>query len=1141
MSVQPGTLLGPYEILAPLGTGGFGQVFRARDTRLGREVALKVLPAHFTTDDSAIERFVREARAASALNHPNIVTVHDVGESREMRFIVMELIDGCTLRELLRTEVPFERGIELGSQIARALNVAHLAGIVHGDIKPENVMVRRDGYVKVVDFGLARLWSPPQPDDLTVAAPSWTAGLLLGTPRYMAPEQANGQPATAMSDIFALGLVLCELTTGLHPFGEGAPLQILQAIASQTALLPRTRVDVEALLEKMLDRTPSSRPTAAEVEAALTGIVRAEPPAPRTRAAPPRPVVGRAREREELRAAFSRTTVGQGLVVGIAGEPGIGKTTLVDEFLRDTADAATPTWIARGGCSERLAGTEAYLPILEALESLVRGDSTGLVSRTLRRLAPTWASQVLPDAAQQPPAALTFGPHAPTQDRLKRELGNLIEELCRTRPLILIVEDLHWSGASTIALLAYLGTRLGSLRALVLVTYRPEELRYTRHPFLPVKLELQMRGVCREIQLAFLTEHELAGYLDVLFPGHEFPPEFASLLHAKTEGSPLFLVDLVRRLQDRGDIAHSGGQWRLTRALPDVAREVPESVRSLIERKIGLLSDADRQLLRVASVQGDRFEAATVAAALGLDTAEVEERLEELERHMAFVCRLGEQELPDGTITLGYRFVHVLYQNALYGSLTPARRASLSAAVAEALERRYTSRPAEVAAELAVLFETAREPERAAHYFCLAAEHAGRISAHREAVSLGQHGLELLAAKPHDRMRQSQELKLLAAVAPSLVATKGYGASEVRDTYGRARELSQQLDASVQRFAALRGLWEYHWLRTDVSTALELAHELFGLAERLGDTALRVVAHGVMGDTSLHLGDFPRARDYTDGGIGLYDPGRHHSLAADYVGYDPGMACGSMGSHAHWYLGFPDQALQRSHQAVALARQLGHPSTLAFALAHAGLHHYLRQEPRLTLDRAEEATAVSTEYGLAFWSAFAAILKGWSLVQLERNPNGIEQIEQGLVDYGQTGGYIERPYWLAMLAEAHQSTGSTAEGLAILEQALQEIHDTGCCFFEAELQRLKGELSVAEDASHAAMAERSFRDALDIAGRQQAKSLELRAAVSLGRLLERQGEREQAHRALTDVFSWFSEGSSSPDLMAARALLEHLS
>jgi adenylate cyclase len=818
--------------------------------------------------------------------------------------------------------------------------------------------------------------------------------------------------------------------------------------------------------------------------------------------------------------------------VGIAGEPGIGKTTLVDEFLA-RMNAGTPAWVARGRCSERLAGTEAYLPILESIESLLRGDVTGEIAQTLWRVAPSWASQVLPDPVQQ-----KFRPPVPSQDRLKQELGNLFEELSRTQPVVLIVEDLHWAGASTVELLAYLGMRLGSLRALVLVTYRLEELQFTRHPFIPVKLELQARGTCREVKLDFLTQDDLERYLELVFPDHRFPPGFAQLLHTKTEGSPLFMVDLVRTLHDRGVIARHEGRWRLTQELREVAREVPESVRSMIDRKIGLLSDADRQLLRVASVQGDRFDAAIVADALGLDAADVEERLEALERQLAFVRGLGERELPDGTITLSCRFVHVLYQNALYRSLTPARRASLSSAVAEALEQHYTSRHSEVAAELAVLFETARAPDRAVHYFGMAAEHAGRMSAHREAVSLGEHGQRLLAAqRDDDHVRRRLELNLLAAVGPSLVASRGYGAPEVRDTYARARELSQQLDDRLRHFAALRGLWEYHLLRSNVRAALELAHELYDLAERLGDTALRVVAHGVMGDTSLQLGDFAAARSYTDGGIAIYDPRRHASLATDYVGYDPGMGCCSMSANALWYLGFPDQALQRSQEAVTVARQLVHPSTLAFALGHAGLHHYLRREPRATLDRADEAMALSAEYGLAFWSAFAAILKGWSLVQLEGNSASIEQMKQGLLGYRDTGGSLERPYWLAMLAESYQSTGRIGEALATVELALQECRDAGVGFFEAELHRMKGELILAQDTSDATIAEHSFLEALDIARRQLAKSLELRAAVSLSRLLESRGEEQRARRMLTGVFGWFSEGMSSCDLRAAEAFL----
>ena len=303
----------------------------------------------------------------------------------------------------------------------------------------------------------------------------------------------------------------------------------------------------------------------------------------------------------------------------------------------------------------------------------------------MRLLAPTWYVQVAPLAAggsRRRPAATT---QAASQERLKRELLAFLEELSRPRPLVVFLDDVHWADASTVDLLAYLGARCAGLRLLLLLTYRPSDLLLGQHPFGPVKLELQRHGVCREMPLGFLGRDEVERYLALAFPGHRLPAEFAAVIHAKTEGNPLFLVDLLRYLRDRGVIAEGPGGWGLAEAVPDFRRELPESVRSLIQRKVDQLGEVDRRLLLAASVQGYEFDSAVVARVLDLDAADVEERLEVLERVHGLVRLRREQEFPDGTLVLRYHFVHVLYQNALYAALQPTRRAAYSAAVARAL------------------------------------------------------------------------------------------------------------------------------------------------------------------------------------------------------------------------------------------------------------------------------------------------------------------------------------------------------------------------------------------------------------------------------------------------------------------------
>src|SRR5262249_29329184 len=281
------------------------------------------------------------------------------------------------------------------------------------------------------------------------------------------------------------------------------------------------------------------------------------------------------------------------------------------------------------------------------------------------------------------------------------------------------LNDVHWVYLSTVDLLAHLGRHCQELRVLMVVAYRPTELLLGPHAFHRVKLELQAKGVCTELALGFLARPDIDRYLALSFPDHAFPADFADLIYLRTEGSPLFMADLLRYLRERGVIAESGGRWSLARELPDLRQELPGSVRSMIQRKLERLEEDGRRVLAVASVQGHEFDSAAVAGALGMDAAEVEERLQVLDRVHGLVRQVREYEFPDRTLTLRYAFVHVLYQQALYTGLSPTRRAALSAALARTLERHHGVGNPAVAAELGCLFEVGRDFGRAAWQFWL--------------------------------------------------------------------------------------------------------------------------------------------------------------------------------------------------------------------------------------------------------------------------------------------------------------------------------------------------------------------------------------------------------------------------------------
>ena len=463
--------------------------------------------------------------------------------------------------------------------------------------------------------------------------------------------------------------------------------------------------------------------------------------------------------------------------------------------------------------------------------------------------------------------------------------------MSRLRPLLLFLDDLHWADASTVDLLAYIGSKCAGLRLLLVLTYRPTDLLLSKHPFVPVKQDLQARGVCREIALELLTRHDIERYLALEFPQHRFPEELAALIHAKTEGNPLFMVDLLRHLRDRQVLAQEQGRWVLAQSLPDLERELPESVRSMIERKIAQLGEEDRRVLVAASVQGSEFEAAVVAQALALDAADVEEQLERLERVHAFVRLVGEHEFPDRTLTLRYRFVHVLYQNALYASLRPTRRASLSAAVAQALVGYYGEKSAAVAGELALLWEAAREFARAADCFLQAAQNAARLFANQEAVVLARRGLKLLEALPDSPERARQELALQIALGPPLIATVGWTAPEVERTYSRAQELCGQVGETPQLFPALWGLWFFYLDALGDPDSAEPGGQLLSLAQRAQDPALLLQAHHALGPTYMLAGDWVSAQAHLEQGIALYDPQQHRAHAFLYGGHDPGVCC----------------------------------------------------------------------------------------------------------------------------------------------------------------------------------------------------------------------------------------------------------
>jgi adenylate cyclase len=561
----------------------------------------------------------------------------------------------------------------------------------------------------------------------------------------------------------------------------------------------------------------------------------------------------------------------------------------------------------------------------------------------------------------------------------------------------------------------------------------------------------------------------------------------------------------------------------------------------MIRRKLERLDEADHRLLGAASAQGYKFDSTAVAAAVGRDAADVEERLQVLDRKHGLVQVLREIEFANGTVGLRCAFAHGLYQEALFGDLPPARRAALSLALAEALARLNGTENPAAAAELACLYEAGRDFDSAARQFWLAAQNAARVSAHRESARLARRGLARLEALPGAPERVALELPLQTLLGLQLQVTEGFAAPEARKAYTRARELCRAAPGPAL-FPVLWGLFLFSKARSDLPRAEEMAGELLTLARQLKDLDLQLQAHQALGVTAFCRGEPAVAVHHVEQAAALYDPNRHQAHSFLF-GQDPGIICKAYGAVALWLLGYPDQAERQSDAAVQASRELSATSR-AVAMHFAAMLHQLRRDATRSLACAESSAAIGAEHGFSFWHAGGGVLSGWALATLGEKDEGLEQLRDGLIDWLATDSVTYQPYYLGLLGEVLAGCGQTKESARILDEALSLAAQTGEGLYEAELHRLRGEtrLSVPGelDSTTVAAAEANFRQAADVARLQGARSFELRAVMSLSRILRRQGRAGEGREPLAAVFSRFSEGFDTPDLRDAKALIDDL-
>ena len=695
-----------------------------------------------------------------------------------------------------------------------------------------------------------------------------------------------------------------------------------------------------------------------------------------------------------------------------------------------------------------------------------------------------------------------------------------LEGLAAAQPVLLAYEDMHWSDPTTQELLGLTIERLQRLPVLLLITYRPEF-----SPPWPAQPHVSALALSR------LGRREGAALVERVVRDKPLPDEVAAQIVAKTDGVPLFVEELTKTVLELGLLKDAGDHYELAGPLPPLA--LPSTLHDSLLARLDRLAPV-KEIAQIGAALGREFSHGLLAAVADRPEAELQAALDQLVA-AELVYRRGTA--PDVT----YSFKHALVQDAAYGTLLKSRRQHLHARIAQVMEEQFPEIVETQPELLAQHYTGAGLTEQAIVYWEKAGERAIQRSANAEAIERLSKALELLATVPETPERIRRELALQTRLGPAVIAVKGYAAPDVETVYNRARELCARVaDCPQLLFSTLRGLWLFHMLRARHDAAHEFAGQMLALAQHEQSRALHLEACKALGQTQFYLGEFVGAATQLEEALRLYNPEQHRTHALLY-GSDPAVGAGVYAAWTLWCLGYPDQSLAKSHEALALARQMAHHFTLAVALCHCALLHQLRREVQPTEELSEALMALSTEQGFAYWPGVATVMKGWVLAERGQGEAGIAELRSAMATIRAIGTAAELPWYLALLAGAHAIVGQTAEGLDAIAEALALVASTNERFYEAEIYRVKGELLLKHGGpDSAAEAESCFRQALDIARVQSAKSWELRAATSLARLWREQGRRTQAHDLLAPVYGWFTEGFDTADLKDAKALLDEL-
>ncbi|PLQ00461.1 adenylate/guanylate cyclase domain-containing protein [Cupriavidus pauculus] len=834
--------------------------------------------------------------------------------------------------------------------------------------------------------------------------------------------------------------------------------------------------------------------------------------------------VGREVEMQHLNDALTRARSGQGQIVSVRGEAGVGKSRLFYEFKARSQQGCRvlETFSVSHGKAF------AYLPLIELLknyfqmtpqdsERSCREKVTGRLLTLDRSLEPHLPYLLYLLGASDPDATLATMDPVLRRQRTFEAIAYLLVRESVNAPLLVLFEDLQWLDGETETFLNLLIEHVPAAQILLLVNYRPEYVH-----------DWGTQPCYTQLALEPLGPAEAEGLLTALLGDDRSLVPLKRLVLEKTEGNPFFMEEMVQTLVEEGTLLGQAGGYRIAQA-PGLLH-MPTTVQGVLAARIDRLPLPQKALLQTLAIIGKEFPLSLVRLVSATDERQLRPLLADLQAADFIHERPAFPEVE-------YAFKHALTQEVAANSLLIERRSALHERTAQAIETLFPEQLKDHCGELAHHYSLSGNAPKAIEYLHASAQQALQRSAQPEAIHHLNTALDLLKRLPDTPARARQELTLLLTLGPTLMGIRGQASPEVEATYRRALALCEQGEQSTYFFSAQLGLWAFYQLRAQYNVSSPLAKRLIGMALRSQNPNQLAEGHRVVGATAFRLGQLEQARSHMEQVLALQRP---EPPQYDYMmgyGRDPAVHATSTLGWILWHLGLPDQARDRCHEALAMARQRPDTVNLALCLIFAAEVHRRRGEPPQTRDYANAAIAVACEQGFPIYLAWGTVLQGWEMAMLGHPQDGVAQIHQGLAAYAATGASLGRPNLLAMLAEACGKAGEPEVGLATLAEALEFVQETGEHIDEAMLHRLRGEMML-QLLNHEAEAEASFRQAVAVARHQGAKSLALQAALRLAQLLQKQGKPDAAREVLTPIHSSFTEGFDLTDWQQGKVLLD---